>query len=101
MYKRRGEVKNSPPYFYYIQYIYRKSEVRFWSERVHQHRDPVPTGINLKKYMNMENESFPSSIQEGCLRLPFSLVTLSIGGDGVVIAKSKWLIPTTSPKSMI
>jgi len=48
----------------------------------------------------MENEIFPSWIQEGWIRPQFSLLALSAGGDGVVKVKSGWLISTTSPKSM-
>jgi hypothetical protein len=48
----------------------------------------------------MENESFPSLFKEGCIRPQFSLMALFACGDGVVKAKSGWLISTTSPKSM-
>jgi hypothetical protein len=48
----------------------------------------------------MENECFPSCIQEGWIRPQFRLIALSAGGDGVVKAKSGRVISTTSPKSM-
>jgi hypothetical protein len=48
----------------------------------------------------MESERFPSCIQEGWIRPQCSHMALYAGGDGVVKAKSGWLISTTSPKSM-
>jgi hypothetical protein len=48
----------------------------------------------------VENESFPSLFKTGWIRPQFSFLVLSAGGDGVVKAKSGWLISTTSPKSM-
>jgi hypothetical protein len=39
-------------------------------------------------------------IQEGWIRPQFSLMALSVSGDGVVKTKSGWIISTTSPKSI-
>jgi hypothetical protein len=52
---------------------------------------------NIRKW---KNERFPSWIQEGWIRPQFSFMRLTTCGDGVVKAKSEWLISTTSPKTM-
>jgi hypothetical protein len=54
----------------------------------------------LEKIKLLENECFPSWIQEGWIRPQFRLKTLSACGDGVVNGKLVCLISTTSPKSM-
>ena len=58
---------------------------------------------NMKKTGNLklEGEGFPSFFKEGWLRPQFSLRVLFSGGDGVVKEKSRCLIFTTSPISII
>jgi hypothetical protein len=48
----------------------------------------------------MENKRFPSLFKEGWIRPQLCIMTLCVGGDGVVKTKSFWLFSTTSPKSM-
>jgi hypothetical protein len=48
----------------------------------------------------MEINFFHSSFEEGWIRQQFSYLALSACGDRVVKAKFRWLISTTSHKSM-